>query len=201
VTAELTTTALGLAIAAGVSPYATVALLGLTHKLGWVAALPPHLDAIANPWVITLACVLTAIEFAATLIPGLASAWEAVHTAIRPPAAAILAALVVWGGDPALVLAIALLAGTIAFGTSLTKLGARLAIDTSPEPVSNGAASVTELTFVGLISVFIWRHPVAAFVIAIVIIGITALLVRAVWGVIWRAVSRTRRPGAAGIRS
>ena len=197
----LTTTALGLAIAAGISPYATVALLGLTHKLGWVAALPPQLDAISNPWVITLACVLTAVEFAATLIPGLASAWEAVHTAIRPPAAAILAALVMWGGDPALVLALALLAGTIAFGTSLTKLGARLAIDTSPEPVSNGVASVTELTFVGLITVFIGRHPVLAFSIALIVVGTTALLVRAVWGVIWRAVARTRRPGAAGIRS
>ena len=197
----LTTTALGLAIAAGISPYATVALLGLTHKLGWVAALPPHLEAIADPWVITLACVLTAIEFAATLIPGLASAWEAVHTAIRPPAAAMLAALVVWGGDPALVLAIALLAGTIAFGTSLTKLGARLAIDTSPEPVSNGAANISELTFVGLVSVFIWRHPVVVLAAAVVVVGTAALLVRAVWGIIWSAVSRTRRPGAAGIRS
>lgn len=199
--AELTATALGLAVAAGISPYATVALLGLTHKLGWVAALPPRLDALENPWVITLACVLTAIEFAATLVPGIASAWEAVHTAVRPPAAALLAALITWGSDPALVLGVALLGGTLAFGTSLTKLGARLAIDTSPEPVSNGLASVTELTFVGLIAVFVWRHPVMAFVAALAVVGATALIVRAVWGLMWKAVTRTRRPGAAGIRS
>lgn len=198
---DLTAIALGLSVAAGISPYATVALLGLANRLGWVTSLPPHIGAIADPWVITLAVVLTAIEFAATLIPGIASAWEAVHTAIRPPAAAILATLVAWGGDPALVLATALIAGTLAFGTSLTKLGARLAIDTSPEPVSNGAASVVELTFVGLISVFIWRHPVLALIVAVVLVATTALLVRAVWGIIWGAVMRTRRPGAAGIRS
>lgn len=193
--------ALALAVAAGVSPYATVALLGLTNRLGWVPVLPDHLAGVASPWVITLAVVLTAIEFAATLVPGIASAWEAVHAAIRPFLGAALALLVVWGGDPALTLAIGLAGGTLAFGTTLTKLGARLAIDTSPEPVSNGVANVTELGFVAALSVLVWRHPVLTLVVAVAIVATTAMLVRAVWGLIWKTVSRARRPGKAGIRS
>ncbi|HKS05456.1 MAG TPA: DUF4126 domain-containing protein [Gemmatimonadaceae bacterium] len=197
----LIASALGLSVAAGVSPYATVALLGLAHQVGWVAHLPAELSGITNPWVITLAVTLTLIEFAATLIPGIASAWEVVHAAIRPPLAAILAALVVWDADPALIAATALAGGTIAFGTSLTKLGARLAIDTSPEPVSNGAANVAELTLVGLIAVFVWRHPVLASAIAVAIVVTTAIVVRALWGMIWKAVTRARRPGVGQIRS
>ena len=198
---DLFAQALGLSVAAGISPYATVALLGLAQRIGWIGVLPAHFSAVSASWVITLAVALTLVEFVATLVPGIASAWEAVHAAIRPPAAAVLAALVVWGGSPALVLATAILAGSIAFGTSLTKLGARLAIDTSPEPVSNGAASVAELTFVGLIAVFIWRHPVISLVAALVIVAVTALIVRAVWSLIWRTVTRARRPGVAGLRS
>jgi hypothetical protein len=201
VNTTLVASALGLSVAAGVSPYATVALLGLAHRIGWVAHVPPELAGVANPWVLTLAITLTLIEFAATLIPGIASAWEVVHATIRPPAAAILAALVVWDGDPALIAATALAGGTIAFGTSLTKLGARLAIDTSPEPVSNGAASIAELTLVGLITVFVWRHPVLASVIAVAVVVATAILVRALWGMIWKTVTRARRPGVGGIRS
>lgn len=198
---DVLASALSLAVAFGVSPYATVALLGLAYRVGWVSVLPPHLAAIANPWVITLAALLTTIEFGATLVPGIASAWEAVHTTVRPPAAAVMAALVMWGGDPALVLVVALLAGTLAFGTSLTKLGARLAIDTSPEPVSNGAASVGELTFVALLTAFVSRHPVIVACVAVALVATTALLVRAVWGMIWSAVVRSRRPGVRSLRS
>ncbi|HYV99257.1 MAG TPA: DUF4126 domain-containing protein [Gemmatimonadaceae bacterium] len=194
-------TVLALAVACGISPYATVALIGLMHRLGWIAGLPPALAGLSNAWVITLAVVLVAVEFAATLVPGIASAWEAAHALLRPPAAIAMALLLSWGGDPGLVLATALLAGGIAFGTSLTKLGARLAIDTSPEPVSNGAANVTELTGVALISAFVWRHPVASAAIALAIVVVTAIVVRTVWGMIWRTVVRSRRPGVSGIRS
>ncbi len=198
---DLFAQALGLSVAAGVSPYATIALLGLAQHIGWVGALPAHLSLVSEPWVITLAVALTLLEFVATLVPGIASAWEAAHTAIRPPAAALLAALIVWGASPALVLVTALLSGSIAFGTSLTKLGARLAIDTSPEPVSNGAASVAELTVVGLLAVFVWQHPLLALVAALAMVAATALIVRALWGMIWRTVTRARRPGVAGLRS
>jgi hypothetical protein len=201
VTRELIATALGLCIAAGVSPYATVAVLGLAARFGWIGALPPSLEGVSHTWVIVLAGVVTLVEFVATLVPGIASAWEAVHAAIRPPAAALLAALSMWGGDPALVFGVALLGGSLAFGTTITKLGARLAIDTSPEPVSNGAANVAELTIVGALAVFAWRHPVISLLVALTLLVTTALLVRAVWGLIWRTVRNTRRPGVGGIRS
>jgi hypothetical protein len=201
VSGELIATALGLCIAAGVSPYATVAVLGLAERAGWIGTLPSSLEAVSHTWVITLALFITLLEFIATLVPGIASAWEAVHAAIRPPAAALLAVLMMWGGDPALVAAVALLGGSLAFGTTLTKLGARLAIDTSPEPVSNGAANIAELTIVSAIAVFAWRHPILALVIALLLVITTALLVRAVWGLIWRAVRHSRRPGVGGIRS
>jgi hypothetical protein len=67
--------------------------------------------------------------------------------------------------------------------------------------VSNGAASVTELTVVGLIAVFVWRHPVLALVVALAVVVVTALIVRAVWSLLWRTVTRSRRPGVAGLRS
>jgi hypothetical protein len=192
---------IALAIAAGISPYAMVAVLGLAQRAGWIASLPAQLVAVSNTWVITLAVLLTLVEFVATLVPGVASAWEAAHAALRPPAAALVAVLMMWGGDPALVIAAALVAGTLAFGTSLTKLGARLAIDTSPEPVSNGAASVGEVTLVSLISIFVWKHPVLAAIAAVTIVIVAALLVRAVWGMIWGTVVRSRRPGVGSIRS
>ena len=92
---DLFAQALGLSVAAGVSPYATIALLGLAQRIGWVGVLPAHLGIVSEPWVITLAVALTLLEFVATLVPGIASAWEAAHTAIRPPAAALLAVLIV----------------------------------------------------------------------------------------------------------
>lgn len=200
-TGELVVAALALSVAFGVSPYATVALLGLSHAIGWIPAPPGLLAGVVHPWVIALAVVLTIVEFIATLVPGVASAWEGLHTMLRPPAAAAMAVLATWGGDPALVIATALLGGSLAFGTSLTKLGARLAIDTSPEPVSNGAASVAELTLVGLISVFVWTYPVVALCLAVLLVAVTALVVRAVWGLIWSTVRRGRRPGTRTIRS
>ena len=92
---------LGIAYASGISQYATVALAGIADRMGWIDALPGALGAVSHPAVIVLASVLTVIEFLATLIPGVASLWETVHTAIRPPAAAALAVLTAWHGDPA----------------------------------------------------------------------------------------------------
>ena len=96
---------LGIAYASGISPYATVALAGIVSRMGWIDTLPGALSAVSHPAVIVLASVMTVIEFLATLIPGVASLWETVHTAIRPPAAAALAVLTAWHGDPALIAA------------------------------------------------------------------------------------------------
>jgi uncharacterized protein DUF4126 len=179
---------LGIAYASGISPYATVALAGIASRLGWIDALPGALGAVSHPAIIALASILTIIEFMATLIPGVASLWETVHTAIRPPAAAALAVLTAWHGDPALIAAAALLGGTLGFATHATKLGLRYTIDTSPEPVTNGAANIAELGAVAALGFAIWHHPYITLSVAMVVLVLLMLLVRSIWKAARRAL-------------
>ena len=181
--------ALGIAYASGISPYATVALAGIASHMGWIDTLPGALGAVTHPAVIVLACALTLVEFLATLIPGVASVWETIHTAIRPPAAAALAVLTAWHGDAALITAAALLGGGLGFATHATKLGLRYTIDTSPEPVTNGAANVAELGVVATIAYTLWNHPYVTLTAALMLLVLLMLLVRS----IWRAAKRVLR--------
>jgi hypothetical protein len=185
---------LGIAYASGISPYATVALAGIASRMGWIDALPGALGAVSHPAVIMLAATLTTIEFLATLIPGIASLWETVHTAIRPPAAAALAVLTAWHGDPALIAAAALLGGTLGFATHATKLGVRYTIDTSPEPITNGAANLTELGAVAAIAYAVWSHPYITLTIALAVLVLLMLLVRSIWRAARRALRGVRGP-------
>jgi len=189
--------ALGIAYASGISPYATVAIAGIANRMGLIDSLPGALGAVSHPVVIALACVLTVIEFLATLIPGVASAWETIHTAIRPPAAAVLAVLTAWHGDPALIAAAALLGGGLGFATHATKLGLRYTIDASPEPVTNGIANVAELTTVATIAYAVWHHPYITLAVALIVLVLLVLLVRAIWRAARRAI-RGFRPDPAG---
>ena len=186
--------ALGIAYASGISPYATVALAGIANRMGWIDSLPGALGAVSHPAVIILASILTVVEFLATLIPGVASVWETVHTAIRPPAAAALAVLTAWHGDPALIAAAAVLGGGLGFATHATKLGLRYTIDTSPEPVTNGAANVAELGAVATIAYTIWHHPYITLAVAIVVLVLLILLVRSIWRAARRALRGLRTP-------
>ncbi|HET9635056.1 MAG TPA: DUF4126 domain-containing protein [Gemmatimonadaceae bacterium] len=172
---------LGLAYLSGISLYATVAVLGFAQRIGWIHPIAGPLGDLANPIVIALATILTVIEFLATLIPGVASLWESVHTFIRPPAAAVLAVLTAWHGDPSLILAAGLLGGGLGLATHVTKLGLRVAVDTSPEPVTNGVLNIAELSVLATLSYLIWHHPVLALAIALILLVLTAILVRAVW--------------------
>ncbi|HEY0971515.1 MAG TPA: DUF4126 domain-containing protein, partial [Gemmatimonadales bacterium] len=184
---------LGVAYASGISPYATVALLGVATRLGWVGPLPGELGVVGNPVVIAVAALLWAIEFAATLVPWLASAWETVHSIVRPPAAALLAVLTVWQGDPAIAVVAGLLGGGLGLATHATKLGVRVAIDTSPEPVTNGAANVAEMGIVAGLAYFVWQHPYVVLAIALLVLVLVMVLVGAAWRLIFRAL-RARRP-------
>jgi hypothetical protein len=181
---------LALAWASGISVYATVALLGIASRMGWVSSLPGSLDGLSDWWVIGLAATLYAFEFLATLIPGIASLWETFHSAIRPVAGAALAAATVWQADSRFTLAAGLLGGTIALGTHATKMGLRYAIDTSPEPVTNGAANVGELGLVATVAVVVWQHPYLTLAAALVLLVLGALLVRALWRTVRRAFGR-----------
>ena len=172
---------IGLAYAAGLNLYATVAVTGLAIRLGWVSTAPSTIQPFGNWLVIGLATALYIIEFIATLVPGVASAWETLHSLIRPPAAAVLAAATVWHGDPVIVLLAALAGGGIAITTHTTKLGLRYAIDASPEPVTNAAANITELGLVSAVAISIWHHPIITLAVALVLLVGMVMMVRLIW--------------------
>jgi len=187
--------ALGVAYASGVNLYATVAVLGAATRAGWIGPLPGALEAVTSPWVIGIAGALYLFEFAATLVPGVASAWETFHSIIRPPAAAALAAATVLHGDALLVILAALLGGGLAVTTHVTKLGFRYAIDTSPEPVTNGAANVAELGIVAGLAIFVWQHPFVSLAVALVALVLMILLVRRIWRTLRRVFTGHWMPG------
>jgi len=173
--------AAGIAYAAGLNLYATVGIVGLAARLGWIGPLPGSLIGLSSWWVITIALTLTVIEFVASLIPAVASAWDTMHSLIRPPAAAALAAATAWHGDPAFVLIAALVGGTLAVTTHTTKLGLRYAVDMSPEPISNGVTSTAELGLVATIVLAVWEHPYITLAFALGALCLLIALVRLIW--------------------
>lgn len=172
---------LGLAYLSGISVYATVALLGFASHEGWVGPLPGALAGLVNPFVIAVATILAVIEFVATLVPGVASLWETAHTFIRPPAAVVLAVATAWHADSSIILAAGLLGGGLGLASHVTKLGLRVAVDASPEPVTNGIVNTAELGVLASLSYLIWHHPVIALIVALLLLILTAMLVRMVW--------------------
>jgi len=188
---SLTTLAqsLGIAYASGINLYATVTIVGLCAKMGWIGPLPGAIGAVASWPVIAIAGTLFVFEFLATMVPGVASAWETFHSLVRPPAGAALAVATAWHADPAVVLGAALLGGGLALTTHTTKLGLRYAIDTSPEPVTNGAANTLELGLVATISYFVWQHPWLSLAVALTALVVMMLAVRAIWRTLRRVLS------------
>jgi hypothetical protein len=173
--------AAGIAYAAGLNLYATVGIIGLATRLGWIGPLPGSLAGLSSWWVIGIALALALIEFLASLVPAVASAWDTLHSLIRPPAAAALAAATAWHGDPAFVLIAGLIGGGLAVTTHTTKLGLRYAIDASPEPISNGVASVGELSLISILTLAIWSHPYLTLAFALVVLVALILIVRLIW--------------------
>src|SRR5512143_2053023 len=139
-TIALLAAASGLAWASGFRLYLALFAAGLLGRLGYLA-LPGHLTLLEHELVLAATALMTVIEFFADKVPVLDSFWDAVHTFIRIPAGAILAAGTLGPGDPALMLAAGVLGGAVASGAHLTKSGLRAFINTSPEPFSNWAAS------------------------------------------------------------
>lgn len=164
-----------------------MAFAGLAQRLGWIA-LPGPLRALGDAVVIAVALALTLVEVLATLVPGIATAWEAVHTAVRPVAAGALAALATWGSSPRVVVVAALLGGAMGLATHATKLGVRAAVDLSPEPFSNAAATVGELSVVAALAWAVWHHPFIALACALALLAALFLAMRAVWRAVRRAM-------------
>lgn len=173
---ETLSLAMGAAWTSGINLYATVAALGLAGKFGMIQ-LPPDLEILTHPLVITVACVMYIIEFFVDKIPYVDNGWDVVHTFIRVPAGAILAARAVGSVNPALELAAILAGGTVALAAHGTKAAARLAINVSPEPFSNWFASLGEdLAVLGGIWLS-FHHPVIMLILVIGFIGLAVWLI------------------------
>ena len=168
--------ALGMSWTAGINLYATVAALGLAHSMN-LLVLPPDLQVLADPIVITVAIVLYLVEFVADKVPVVDSAWDAVHTFIRVPAGALLAASALGPLHPGLEVAAALAGGTVSLAAHGTKAATRLAINTSPEPFSNWAASFTEdIAVLGSIWM-IFNHPIIMLALLCIFMALVIWLV------------------------
>jgi len=163
---ETLSLAMGTAWTSGINLYATIAVLGLAGSYGMIQ-LPPNLEVLMNPLVIGFACLMYIVEFFADKVPYVDSGWDVVHTFLRIPAGAALAAGAVGDVSPALELTAILAGGTVAAAAHGAKMATRLAINTSPEPFSNWTASVTEDVgvFVGLWAIFNYPLLMLAFVI------------------------------------
>ncbi|MCA9400604.1 MAG: DUF4126 domain-containing protein [Candidatus Omnitrophica bacterium] len=155
--------------ASGINLYLTVAALGILHRTETLT-LPGQLDVFGHPLVIGVAIVMYCIEFVADKVPVVDSTWDAVHTFIRPAGGLLLGYL--GGADfgPQWQVAAMLITGAIATDAHLTKAAARAAINTSPEPVSNSIASVTEDVSVVGVMYLIVTHPVVAVILVMLFI-------------------------------
>lgn len=134
---------MGVSWASGINLYAALLMLGLGAATGNID-LPPDLQILENPLVIGAAGLMYAAEFFADKIPGVDTGWDGIHTFVRIPAGAMLAAGTVGDVTPALEMASAIMGGSLAATSHVTKAGSRVLINTSPEPVSNWTASITE---------------------------------------------------------
>ncbi len=142
-TIEIISLVTAIAWASGINLYATIIILGAVGHYDYVV-LPSQLDILAEPMVISAAGFMYFTEFVVDKIPGLDSIWDALHTFIRIPAGAILSMSALGGADPVLEMMALLLGGALAAGSHTTKSASRLLIQSSPEPVSNWTASVSE---------------------------------------------------------
>ena len=172
---------------------------GLAMKFGWIA-LPQQLhqlDILTNNWVLGAAAIGTFAEFFADKIAWVDSAWDAVHSVIRPVGGALLSAAIVDSANPAWQVASFLLGGGAAFVAHAGKAGARTLINASPEPFSNILVSTAEdVTTGGLLALAI-ANPIAAFLVALILVVLSLWLVVAARRALRGLVDRLTPPRAA----
>lgn len=176
---------MGVAWASGINLYGTLLALGIMSNTGYVD-LPADLQVIGDPLVIAAAGLMYGVEFFADKVPGVDTGWDTLHTFVRIPAGALLAAGMIGDVTPAAELAAAIVGGSIAAGTHFTKAGSRVMINTSPEPVSNWTASIMEdiAVFVGIWAAI--EHPY------VFIALLAAFILLMIWLLpkLWRGIKR-----------
>lgn len=176
---------LGSSWASGINLYAAVLVLGLLGAAG-VVDLPPGLDLLSDPRVLMAAAAMYLVEFFTDKVPGVDTAWDGLHTFIRIPAGAMMAAGAVGDVGPGLEMVAALLGGGVAAASHATKAGTRVLINTSPEPFTNWTASVSEdLGVVGGLVLAVTHPAVFLVLLAIFFILLIWLLPK-----LWRGIKR-----------
>ncbi len=181
--AETIALSMGLAWASGINLYATLAMLGIMGATGQMV-LPEQLEVLQHPMVIAAAGFMYCVEFFADKVPGVDTAWDTLHTFVRIPAGAILAAGAIGDVGPAAEVAALIIGGALTTTSHGMKAGTRVLINSSPEPFTNWVASVTEdVVTVAGISLAIWQPEI--FLVLLVLFGILAI-----WLLpkIWRAI-------------
>ena len=191
-TAQLIALAGALGWASGVRLYLVVMLTGLAGFMGWVA-LPQGLHLLAHPVVLGASGFMVFVEFFADKIPGLDSLWDVVHSVIRIPAGAALAAGVFGADNSVMGLVAALMGGTLAATSFAAKATTRAAINTSPEPFSNIGASLLED---GLVPLGLWlaiAHPFVFVALLALVLVLSVYLIRICWRFLRQLFSRVAR--------
>lgn len=182
---------LGFSFAAGVNLYATVALVGLASRYGWVT-LPPEYAVFDNDWVIGAAVVLYVVEFFADKIPWVDTLWDTVHTLIRPVGGALMAVAALGESSATMQGLMALLGGAVAAGSHVTKAGTRVMVNTSPEPLSNWFLSLFEDLFVFGLGYLAMAYPLVSLAVCVLLLVAIVMLA----GTLVRAFRRRFGGGA-----
>jgi hypothetical protein len=180
---------LGAGFSSGLNLYATVATLGLLERFG-VIHLPEHLQVLSHPVVLGVALGLYLVEFLADKVPYIDSIWQAVHTFIRPPAAALLAFSASAAAPEGWRWGAALLAGSIALTSHGTKASARAAANLSPEPLSNWALSFGEDILAVWLTWFSTTHPTIAILVVVVLSAVSLYLLYHLFHFLRRTITK-----------
>ena len=175
-TIEALSLAMGTAWTSGINLYATVAALGIAGRMEMIH-LPQNLEVLSHPGVIAVACVMYVIEFFADKVPYVDTGWDALHTFIRVPAGAVLAAQSLGDLNPALEFMALLAGGSVSLVAHGTKAAARLALNASPEPFSNSLASITEDVAVLGSLWLMFNHPIIMLILVLAFLAVVAWLV------------------------
>jgi hypothetical protein len=186
---QLVALAASIGWASGLRLYAVLFIVGGLGYLGW-ADLPGGLKVLAHPYVLAASGFMCFVEFFADKIPAVDSLWDLVHTLVRIPAGAALAASVFGDSSSASMMAAAILGGSLAAGSHFAKAGSRAVINTSPEPFSNWAASFGEELAVGTVLWLAFTHPIAALVVVALLTAVMIWLIPRVWRMIRRIMER-----------
>jgi len=188
---------MGVAWASGINLYAAILVLGLLGSTGNIT-LPATLQILTDPMVITAAGVMYFVEFFTDKMPGVDTGWDTLHTFIRIPAGALLAAGAVGDVNPAVALTAAILGGGLAAGAHAVKSGSRVIINTSPEPFTNWTASIAEdVAVIGGLWIAL-HYPWLFLVLLIIFIGLMIWLLPRIWGGIKKIfgyIERLFKPG------